>query len=144
MRCFDSFDYGIIHTFLPQLLSTLCLRRQGWKSAGVLRLQLFSVKIRWLRKGGLVFIYSIIFVLYFSPFYIMAQQPLVGQGLFIIEDSWSHSDTQNLVGLLWTSDQPNTEASTWQHTTLTTDKLPCLRRDSNPQSQQARGRRSTA
>ena len=27
------------------------------------------------------------------------------------------------------------------HTTLTTDKRPCPRRDSNPQSQQARGRR---
>jgi len=31
----------------------------------------------------------------------MAQQPPVGQGLLIIEDSWSHSVT-----LLWTSDQP--------------------------------------
>ena len=42
---------------------------------------------------------------------------------------------------LWTSDQPVAETSTWQHTTLTTDKHPCPRCDSNPQSQQASGRR---
>jgi hypothetical protein len=28
-----------------------------------------------------------------SVFFTMAQQPPVGQGLLIIEDSWSHSDT---------------------------------------------------
>jgi len=31
-----------------------------------------------------------------------------------------------LIGLLWTSDQPHAETSTWQHTTLTMDRLPCL------------------
>ena len=41
----------------------------------------------------------------------MAQQPPVGQGLLIIEDSWSHSDTPHSVGLLWTSDQPDAETS---------------------------------
>jgi hypothetical protein len=35
------------------------------------------------------------------------------------------------------------EWSTRQHTTLTTDKHPCSRRDSNPQSQQASGHRPT-
>jgi len=42
----------------------------------------------------------------------MAQQPLVGQGLFIIDASRSHSDTHthtHSVGLLWTSDQPDAE-----------------------------------
>jgi hypothetical protein len=73
----------------------------------------------------------------------MAQQPLVGQGLFIIEASRSHSDTPPSVGLLWTSDQPDAESSTWQHTTLTRDRHPYLRRDSNPKSQQASGRRPT-
>jgi len=43
--------------------------------------------------------------------------PLVGQGLLIIENSRSHSDTLHSVGLLWTSDQPVAETSTWQHTT---------------------------
>jgi hypothetical protein len=67
----------------------------------------------------------------------MAQQPLVGQGLLIIEAARSHSDTPHFVGLLWTSDQSVAETSTWQCTTLTTDRHPCPRRDSNPQSQQA-------
>ena len=35
------------------------------------------------------------------------------------------------------------ETSTWQHTTLKTDKYSCPRRDSNPRSQQASGRRPT-
>jgi len=41
----------------------------------------------------------------------MAQQPIVGQGLLHIEASRSHSDTPYSVGLLWTSDQPDTQAS---------------------------------
>jgi len=59
-------------------------------------------------------------------FFTLVQQPPVGQGLFITEDSRSHSDTLNKVGLLWTSDQLVTETPTWQYTTLTTDKHPCL------------------
>jgi hypothetical protein len=41
----------------------------------------------------------------------------VGQGLLIVKDSWSLSETPHLVGLLWTSDQPDAETSTWQHNT---------------------------
>jgi hypothetical protein len=55
----------------------------------------------------------------------MAQQPLVGHGLIIIEASHSHSDTRHSVRLLWTSDQPDAENSIWQHTTLTKDRHPC-------------------
>jgi len=51
----------------------------------------------------------------------MAQQPPVGQGLLIIDASRSHSDTPHSVGLLWTSDRPDAETSTWQHTVLTRD-----------------------
>jgi len=65
----------------------------------------------------------------------MANQPLVGQDLLIAEVSRSHSDTPQSVGLLWTSDQTGTETSIWQHTTITRDRHPCPRRDSNPQSQ---------
>jgi hypothetical protein len=68
---------------------------------------------------------------------------VVGLGLLIIEASWSHSDTPHSVGPLWTSDQPDAETSTWQHTTLTTDRYPCSRRYSNPQFQQCSGRRPT-
>ena len=68
----------------------------------------------------------------------LALQPLVGQGL-IIEASRSHSCTQHLVGLLWTSDQPVAETSAWQHTTFTRDRHPCHRRGSNSQSREASG-----
>jgi len=44
---------------------------------------------------------------------------LLGQGLLIIENSQSHSDTPHSVGLPWKSDQLDAETSTWQHTTLT-------------------------
>jgi hypothetical protein len=54
----------------------------------------------------------------------MARQPPVGHGLPIIQASQSHSDTPQSVGLLWTSDQPYAETSTWQHTTHTRDRLP--------------------
>jgi hypothetical protein len=71
--------------------------------------------------------------------FFMAQQPLLGQGLLIIEASRSHLDTPHSVGLFWTSDQPDAETSTWQHTTLTRDIHPCLGgiRTRNPSKQEA-------
>jgi len=47
----------------------------------------------------------------------LAQQPPVGQGPLIHEDSRSHSESPQSLGHLWTSDQPDAETSTWQHTT---------------------------
>jgi hypothetical protein len=41
----------------------------------------------------------------------MAQQPPVGQDLFIVQASRSQSDTPYSVGLLWTSDQPAAETT---------------------------------
>jgi len=43
----------------------------------------------------------------------MARQPLLGQGLLIIEASQSHSDIPQSIGLLWMSDQPAAETSIW-------------------------------
>jgi len=57
--------------------------------------------------------------------------------------SITHNDASRSVGLLWTSDQLVAETSTWQHTTLATDKHLCPQWDSKPQSQQASGRRTT-
>jgi len=68
---------------------------------------------------------------------------LAGRGLIFIEVSRSHSGTPHTVGLLWTSDQPDAQISICQHTTITTDRPPCPRRDSNPQSQQSNGSRLT-
>jgi len=59
------------------------------------------------------------------------QQPLVGQGLHIIEASRSHSVTPHSVRLLWTSDQSVAVTFTSKHTAFTKDKYPCSRRDSN-------------
>jgi hypothetical protein len=73
----------------------------------------------------------------------VVQQPLVGQGLLIIEAAQSHSDTPHSPWLLWTGDQPDTETSTWQVTTLARDRHPCPQRDLNPQSQWANGCRPT-
>jgi len=77
----------------------------------------------------------------------MVQQPSVGQGLLVVEGLQSHSDTPHSIGLLWTSDQLVAQTSTLQHSVLTTyrqtDRYPCSRRDSNPQFQQASGRKPT-
>ena len=48
-----------------------------------------------------------------------------------------HTETPHLVGLLCTSDQPDVETCIWQHRTLTRDRYPCRRRDSNQQLHQA-------
>ena len=58
---------------------------------------------------------------YFFP---MAQQPLVGQGLLIIEASRSHSDTPHSIELPGRVISP-TQRPAWQHTTLTRNRHPC-------------------
>jgi hypothetical protein len=60
--------------------------------------------------------------------------------LLIDEVSKSHSNAPQSVELLWTSGQLVAETSTWQHTTLTTDRHPCPPWDSNPRSQRTSGR----
>jgi len=68
----------------------------------------------------------------------LAQVPLVGQGPLIMEASRSHSGE-----LPWTSDWPIAETSAWHHTKSTSNRHPCPWPESNPQSQQASGRRPT-
>ena len=43
---------------------------------------------------------------------------LMGQGLLIIEASQSHLNAPHSVGILWTSDQPDAETTSLQHTTF--------------------------
>jgi hypothetical protein len=43
----------------------------------------------------------------------MTRQPLAGYSLLSIEASRSHSDTPHSVGLLWTSNQPDAETTTY-------------------------------
>jgi hypothetical protein len=83
--------------------------------------------------------YTFICLFFYTLFFFRGSTTVVGQDLLLVEVSRSHSDTPHSLGLLWTSDQPVAETSTRQHTTLTRDRHPCLRRDSNTQFQQATG-----
>ena len=57
----------------------------------------------------------------------LARQSPVGHGLLIHEVFYiTHNGAPQSVGLLWTSDQLVAESSTWQLTTFTTAKHPCL------------------
>ena len=56
-----------------------------------------------------------------------------GRDLVIIETSRSHWKASHSVEVLWTSDQPDAENCTRQHTTCTRDRLPSFRWNSNPQ-----------
>jgi hypothetical protein len=71
-------------------------------------------------------------------FFFHVSTALVGLGFLILDVSRSRSDTPQSVGLLRTSHRLVTETSNSQQT-LTTDRHPCYRLDSNPQSQQASG-----
>jgi hypothetical protein len=67
----------------------------------------------------------------------MTRQTLLGLGIDY-EVFQSHSDTPQSVGLLWTSDRPVAETSTWSHTPLTRVRDPWPRRNSNPQDPRLR------
>jgi hypothetical protein len=75
--------------------------KKSSKAIQVLSVEVIGCSIRnyfyynWLYRGRKFYNFS------------MTQQPLVGQGLFIVKASRSHSDTAHMVRLLWTSDQPN-------------------------------------
>jgi len=72
----------------------------------------------------------------------MARQPPVGPVSSLHDHN--QEDTPHTVGLLWTSDQPEADTSTWHLTTLTRERHPWPRRDSNPQSQHAIERTPTS
>jgi hypothetical protein len=81
----------------------------------------------------------------FWEFVFVAMRPNEGHGcpVFGLLRSYTNNNAPQSVGILWTSDQLVAETSTWQHTTLTTDRHQCPRRDSNRQAQQASGWRPT-
>jgi len=63
-----------------------------------------------------------IYIFFLPP---VALRPNAGHGFLILEVSRSHTATHQSVGLIWMSDQPVADTSTWQHATLTTDRHPC-------------------
>jgi hypothetical protein len=82
--------------------------------------------------------YSYIYIYIYFPPWQTSPQLARASSLSRLDDHTALS-----VGLLWASDEPNADNSTWQHTTLTTERHTCHRRHSNPQSQQASGHRPT-
>jgi len=78
-----------------------------------------------------------------ATIFLMAQQSLLGRSRLIIGASKSHSETPHNAGLFCASNRPVAETSTWQHTTPTSDKYPCHRRDSKAQIQKASDSRAT-
>jgi len=56
-----------------------------------------------------------------GPFFFYGSTTLVGINLPTVEVSRSHSDTPHSIGLLWKSERPVGETSTWQYTLLTRD-----------------------
>jgi len=66
----------------------------------------------------------------------MTYHPLLGQGLLVIDVSRSRSDTHTAI-------KPTQTPLPAQFKTLTRDRHPCSRRDSNPQSRRTSGRRPT-
>jgi hypothetical protein len=77
-------------------------------------------------------------ILRYSP-PLLAQQPLLGQDLYTVKISRSHSDTPHSLGLLWISNQLVAETSTWQHTSHTTEDIhvPGVIRTRNPSKRTA-------
>ena len=73
----------------------------------------------------------------------MARQPPVRQGHLIVAASPWHSRHTTFSRPPLDKRSARQRHLTWQHTTLTRDRDPCPRRDSNPQSHQASCRRPT-
>jgi hypothetical protein len=96
-----------------------------------------------LTANPLVGLQTILWPMDCSFFHDSTAQVRLGLLIPIVEFSRSHTETPHSVGLLWKSDQPVAETSTWQHATITKDRQPQTRRDSNRQSQQTSGSRPT-
>jgi hypothetical protein len=121
-------QFGLLVKSHPGFPCLLCYRGYLRSSSvtDATTLVLIWIELSWLR-------YSL---LWECIFFSMARQPLGGLGRLIFRGfTITHFlDTPHSVGLLWTRDQLVAETSTWQHTTLTRDRHPCPRQDSNPQS----------
>jgi hypothetical protein len=111
----------MISTILHRSDTVFCHER----STNRLRRKIIAPFTRWLHRqysqSGVSSGSAPLLIGEFPPRPSIAQTPLLGQGLHIVEASRSHSDTPQSVGHLWTSDHPVAESSSWQHTTITTN-----------------------
>ena len=127
----DNFEITCIRRFLLPFSTVQGQSKNNLLYIGLLSSHVFRPSTR------IVFRFACLFVFYGAA----AQRgpwPPHSWGFLI-----THNDASQSVGLLWTSDQPVAETSTWQHKTLNRDRHPCQRWDSNSQSEQASGHRRT-
>jgi hypothetical protein len=83
------------------------------------------------------------FLLFFLPFLVWPALPTHCRRRRYYR-IWSHSGINALsIGGPWTRDRPVAETYTWQQSKFKRDRHQCPLRDSNPQLQQASGRRPT-
>ena len=102
---------GLTCSYSDMVQERMSLTKQNWiNKQFILFLPILIISTQYM--ATLSFIY-LLFV-----FSAIAPTP-VGHSLLILEVSISH--TSQSVGLLWTSDQPVAETSTWQRTALTTN-----------------------
>ena len=80
----------------------------------------------------------------FPVFLSLTQPPNAGQGRLIFEVSGSHQLHTTVGKNPLDEEFARRRDSTWQDTTLTRDRHPCLQRDSHPQFQKAIGRRPSS
>jgi hypothetical protein len=59
-----------------------------------------------------------------SSFFFLRNSPQWTKASSFTRFLYPHNDAPQSVELFWTNDQPEAESSTWQHTTLTTNKTP--------------------
>jgi hypothetical protein len=86
-----------------------------------------------------LYICKIYILLYF--FFVWRFDSISGHGLRLL--SFAITLRHTTLGRTPLEEWSDRRRDLWQHTTLTTDRHPCTRRDSNPQSQQANNRRPT-
>jgi len=123
---------------IPNATNTHRLRNTHWFTLRYITLYVHCLS--WVSMSNI----DMILVLYLQTFRVycrvsrgfffpVALRPSAGHYLFIHEVSRSYSDAPHSVWLLWTIHQLVSETSTWQPTTLTTDRHPWPWWDSNPQ-----------
>ena len=127
----------------PALLSRYCLNNSKMVRCPVIPGITFAstFHMRWISIARCYYYYYYAIIIRSNFFPHGATAPSGAQAA-----SWSrlHDDITHSVGLLWTSDQPDAQTSTWHHAILTRDRYPCPWQESNPLSLQASGRRPKA
>jgi len=111
----------------PEFNNTLLsnVNVQNWTCGSISFIHSFSLSLS-LSLSLYIYIYTqfIYFFTFLPPLWGCSPKRTMASTFFRFVDS-TQRHTANSLEVLWTSDQPIAETSTWQHTTLTTDKHQC-------------------